>query len=168
MNDFLYGGEVNNKKEPKDLFKIVDKTKEEIINLIKKKKQMIAYLYTKEDQEPSKIIKEKIVGLSIFNEEEKEASYVEITEEEIVKDLKEIWENEEIKKIGINLSKVYILLKQIGIDLKGINYDVSISSYILNPSRNKLEIENLMQEYLEIDLDEWIRRRAKTRANQSV
>ncbi len=165
---FSLHGEETIKKEPKDLFKIVDKTKEEIINLIKKQKQMIGYLHLQEDQNPSKIIKEKIVGLSLFNEETKEASYIPITEEEIGKELKEIWESEEIKKIGINLSKTYILLKQIGIDLKGIHYDVAISSYILNPSNNKLEMEKLMGQYLEINLEDWIRRRAKTRANQFI
>ncbi len=165
---FSLRGEEVAKKEPKDLFKIVDKTKEEIINLINKQKQMTFYLHTKEEQLPEKIIKEKITGFSIFNAETKEASYIAITEEQIAKDLKEVLEKEEIKKIGINLSKVYILLKQIGVDLKGINYDIAISSYILNPSHNKLEIGNLIEQYLEIDLERWIRRRNKARANEFI
>ena len=97
-----------------------------------------------------------------------EAVDIKIAREEVSKSLKEIWEDETIKKIGIDLTKIYILLKQIGIDLKGISYDIAISSYILNPTNNKLAIENLVEKYLEIDLQEWIRRRNKTTTNNLV
>ena len=54
------------------------------------------------------------------------------------------------------MTKEYILLKQVGITLKGIEYDVSIASYILNPTDNKLEIENLINKYLELDIDKYL------------
>ena len=37
----------------------------------------------------------------------------------------------------INLNKDYILLYQEGIELQGIEYDIAIASYIINPTNNK-------------------------------
>ena len=45
-------------------------------------------------------------------------------------ELKEIFEDKEILKIGIDLGRAYILLKQENIDLQGIKYDISIAGYI--------------------------------------
>ena len=151
---FSLRGEEIKKEEPKDLFQIVDKTREEIIKLIKEQKQMIFYLHTSKDETQEKIIKEKITGFTFFNETKKEAFCLKIQNEEM-QDLKEIIEDDNIRKIGINLTKTYILLKQIDIDLGGIYFDVAISSYILNPTNNKLEIEKLMEQYLNIDIQDY-------------
>lgn len=153
---FSLRGEAEAKEEAKDLFKIVDKSKEEVINLIKEQKQMIYYVHTAEDSKPEKIIKERIIGLAIFNEKMQEATYVSMTQEEDIQQFKAIFEDETIKKIGINLTNTYILLKQEGIDLKGLDYDIAIASYILNPANNKLTIEKLMEQYLNIDVEEYI------------
>ena len=129
------------------MYEIKETTLEENLELIKSKKEMCFYLATTSDNNEEKIINEKIIGISIFNKEKNEASYFKI---ENIKPLKEILENEEIKKYSIDLNKIYILLKQEGINIKGIDYDISISSYILNPTNNKFKINNLMEEYLEI------------------
>ena len=142
------------KTEPKDLFQMVDQSKEEIMKLVEEQKQMIFSVHTSEDPQPEKIIKEKITGLTVFNEKTQETVYVAIKKEEDIQDFKAIFEEESIKKISINLTKMYILLKQVQIDLKGIDYDIAIASYILNPSNNKLEIERLMEQYLNINLQE--------------
>ncbi len=140
------------KLEAKDLFQIVDKSDKEIIKLIENQKQMIFYLHTSEDRNPEKIIKEKISGLAIFNEETKEAIYMNMKNEQEIQAFKEIFESDKIKKISINLTKTYILLKQVGINFKGMEYDIAISAYILNPTNNKLEIESLMERYLNINV----------------
>ncbi len=142
-------------KDIKETFKNVDKSKEEIIQLIKEQKQMIFSIATIKQDKEENIIKEKIVGISIYNEEQKEAYYLDLKNNNII-ELKEILEDESIKKIGIDLTKVYILLKQEGIQLKGINYDIAIAAYILNPTNNKLKIENLIEQYLEINIEEYI------------
>lgn len=152
---FSLQGEEDKKEEITDLFKIVDKTKQEAIKLIEEQKQMIFYAHTNEDKKSEKIIQETMVGLSIFDEQTQEAIYLPIKAEEL-QDFKPIFENESIKKIGINLTKIYILLKQEGVDLEGIDYDIAIASYILNPTNNKLEIEKLMEQYLNIDVKEQI------------
>lgn len=150
----LRGSENKNiKKEEKETYKKVNKSEKEIIELIKRHKEMCFYVTTKKDENVEKIIKEKITGISVYDEQSNEVSYIDINEN--IQNFKEIFEDEEIKKISIDLSKLYILLNQEGIALKGIDYDVGIASYILNPTDNKLGIENLIQRFLEIDLTEF-------------
>lgn len=156
IDRFSLRGEEKVKEEPKDLFQIVNQSKEEVISLIEEQKQMIFLLHTSEDAKPEKIIKEKIVGLTVFNENRQEAVYLGIQEEQDMQAFQTIFENENIQKISIDLTKSYILLKQVGIDLKGIHYDIAIASYILNPSNNKLEIERLIEQYLDVNVQELV------------
>ena len=156
----LADSEENVEKDKKELFKNANKNKEEIIKLIKEQKELIFYIETKEDKNEDKIIKEKITGISIYNDKENESYYLDINEDEIVF-FKEILEDKEIKKISIDLTKIYILLRQIGIEIKGIDYDISIAAYILNPTNNKLKIENLIEQYLEIDISEYVNKEEK-------
>ena len=150
-------GEKNSEEEEKYKieFTVVDKSIEEVLNTIKEQNSMIFYLQTKKDENPENIIKEKIEGISIYNKEKREAYYIKLQENEISK-FKEIFENKDIKKTGINITKEYILLKQVGITLEGIENDISVGAYILNPTNNKLELKNIAMEYLELDIDEYI------------
>lgn len=153
---FSLRGEATQKEEAKDLFQMVDKSTQEVIKLIEEQKQMTFYLQTEADNSPEKIVKEKIVGLSIFNAKTQEAVYLSFSKEEEIQAFKAILEDEHIQKIGINLTKTYILLKQKDINLKGIHYDIAIASYILNPTNNKLALENLIEQYLNINVDEYL------------
>ena len=135
-------------------YKVVEKTIEEIKVIIEKQGKMIFYMETEKDNDEDKIIKEKITGISIFNSSENEAYYIDLKNSEKIQELKEIFENDKILKIGIDLGRVYILLRQEGIDFKGINYDASIAAYILNPTNNKLKLIDLAEQYLEIDVNE--------------
>lgn len=123
---------------------------------MQKQKEMIFYINTSKDENEEKIIKEKISGIGIFNKKDNKAYYINLEEKDKIQELKDIFESTEISKIGIDLSKTYILLKQEGIDLKGIKSDVSIAAYILNPTNNKLKIENLAELYLEIDVNDFL------------
>ncbi len=164
----LQPGESNNSEQGKDEIenlKIVDKSLDEIIELVKNQKQMIFYLDTKTDENPEKIIKEKISSIAIYDNKNKEAIFYNFSEENEIQALKEILEDKEIKKISINLTKTYILLKQVGITLDGISYDISIAAYILNPSNNKLEIENLIDRFLEIDTSKLASKEETTQIN---
>ena len=164
----LQPGESNNSEQGKDEIenlKIIDKSLDEIIELVKNQKQMIFYLDTKTDENPEKIIKEKISSIAIYDNKNKEAIFYNFSEENEIQALKEILEDKEIKKISINLTKTYILLKQVGITLDGIYYDISIAAYILNPSNNKLEIENLIDRFLEIDTSKLASKEETTQIN---
>ena len=135
-------------------YKVVEKSIEEIKTIIEKQGKMIFYIETEKVNDEDKIIKEKITGISIFNSSENEAYYIDIKNVGKIQVLKEIFENDKILKIGIDLGRVYILLRQEGIDFKGINYDASIAAYILNPTNNKLKLDDLAEQYLEIDINE--------------
>lgn len=54
--------------------------------------------------------------------------------------LKEILEDESIKKITYDGKDNINILKNVGVDLKGINFDVTLASYIKNPA-NKHELD---------------------------
>ena len=149
--------DVENKEE---LYTNVSKTEKEIIEYINKTKEMIFNISTIENKKEEKIIKEKIDGISIYNKEKNEVYNINL-EDNKVQILKEIFENSEINKIGIDLGKIYILLKQENISLKGIYYDISIASYILNPTNNKLKIEDLIPRYLNIIIDDYLLNDAK-------
>ena len=149
------GEESKSGEKQEEKFKRVEKTKEEIIKFIKKQKEMIFYFVTQKLEDEEKIIKEKIKGISVYNKENSEVYYIDLTDG--IDSIKEILENEEIRKIGIDLGKEYILLKQEDINLKGIYYDIAIAAYILNPTNNKLKIKDLIEGYLEIDLNDYIK-----------
>ena len=148
-------GESENKQEIKELYKSVEKSLKDVIGIIKNKNEMTFNLVTKSVENQSKIIKEQIIGMSVYNNENKEVYYVNLENNEI-QEFKEIFEEEKIRKIGIDLSKTYILLKQENINLKGIYYDIAIASYIINPTNNKLKIEDLIQNDLKIDIETFI------------
>ena len=147
--------ESENKQETKELYKSVEKSLKDVIGIIKNKNEMTFNFVTKSVEDQSKIIKEQIIGMSVYNNENKEVYYVNLENNEI-QEFKEIFEEEKIRKIGIDLSKTYILLKQENINLKGIYYDIAIASYIINPTNNKLKIEDLIQNDLKIDIETFI------------
>lgn len=67
---------------------------------------------------------------------------------EVLKKLKPILENEEIKKYGKDIKYDLIVLKQKGIDLFGISFDVMIASYLLNPAKQGHTLEDIVLKYL--------------------
>ena len=156
-------GECEETKVFTESYKILEKSIKEIKEIIEKQKEMTFELVTETDEKPEKIIKEKIVGLAIYNKNSNEVYYVDINNK--INEFKEILENKNIKKVGIDLTKTYILCKQEDITLDGIYYDIKVAAYILNPTNNKLQIENLIMNYLEIDLSELIQEERQEQIN---
>jgi len=93
------------------------------------------------------------VGVS-FTWNGKEAYYVPfnamkgIKEEEIKKDLAAVFQNKDIKKIGQNIKYEILLLKKMGIELKGITFDTMVASYLLDPSKSKHNLNDIAIEHL--------------------
>ena len=154
QNEAGKGDNFSEENNTENQYKVVEKSIEEIKTIIEKQGKMIFYIETEKVNDEDKIIKEKITGISIFNSSENEAYYIDIKNVGKIQELKEIFENDKILKIGIDLGRVYILLRQEGIGFKGINYDASIAAYILNPTNNKLKLIDLAEQYLEIDVNE--------------
>lgn len=153
QNEAGNGDNSGEEKIIENQYKVEKKSIEEIKEIIEEQGKMIFYMETEKDNDEDKIIKEKITGISIFNSYENEAYYIDIKNGEKIQELKDIFENDKILKIGIDLGRFYILLRQEGIDFKGINYDASIAAYILNPTNNKLKLTDLAEQYLEIDVN---------------
>lgn len=63
--------------------------------------------------------------------------------------LKDVLQDEKIKKIGFNLKYERKLWQSQGIDLRGLDFDLMLAAYVLNPG-TKVEWENLALEYLGI------------------
>lgn len=166
QNEAGKGDNFSEENNIENQYKVVEKSIQEIKTIIEKQGKMIFYIETEKVNDEDKIIKEKITGISIFNSSENEAYYIDIKNVGKIQELKEIFENDKILKIGIDLGSVYILLRQEGIDFKGINYDASIAAYILNPTNNKLKLIDLAEQYLEIDVNEILGDSKSTKVEQ--
>ena len=149
----------DNKKDLEHLFKINSeisiKDAEEKLGELKK---LVFYLGLEENQNKEDIIKQDIISISIYNFEEKEVYYIKRKgiENEFDEFFKRIFENEKIEKFGFELGRVYILLKQKGINVQNLKYDISVASYILDPTEGKYLIDNLMEKYLELNISEYL------------
>ena len=149
----------DNKKDLEHLFKINSeisiKEAEEKLGELKK---LVFYLGLEENQNKEDIIKQDIISISIYDFEEKEVYYIKRKgiENEFDDFLRRIFEDEEIEKFGFELGRVYILLKQIGINVQNLKYDVSVASYILDPTEGKYLIDNLMEKYLDLNISEYL------------
>ena len=146
-------------KEVTDLVNIEELKLEKIhkaIDFVKNKNEMIYILEKKDINNSEKIIKKEITGISIYNEEENTAYYIKLPEAEISKYLKNIFESLKTKKYGYDISEDYVMLKELGIELNNIYYDVKIAAYDLNPTNSHFNIENVANQYLGIDTDEYL------------
>ena len=147
---------VEDKKELQNLFNIVQIQINDLIKIIEEQKKLIFYIKTEADDKEEKIIKEKITSISIYNDKKKEVYNLFFKDEDEIKNLKEILEDDKISKISNHLSKTYILLKQLGIEIKGIKYDAKIAGYILNPTDNIIKLEDLTEQYTGMNIIDYI------------
>ena len=127
----------------------------EIIKSIKEKKEIIYHLELENINE-NRIIDKKIKSISIYNNELNEATYIyNIEEKNFIEKFKEIFEDENIKKIGYDLGVDYVILKELGIEPQNIFFDAKIAEYDLNPT-SKGTLQEISIKYLDIDIDEYL------------
>ncbi|MGI6710406.1 MAG: DNA polymerase I [Bacilli bacterium] len=72
-------------------------------------------------------------------------------EKEVVvnsKSLKAYLENEKYKKKTFNYKKNYVVLKKFGISLNGLDFDLLLDSYLINPDNASEDIKNIADRYL--------------------
>ena len=151
-DDILY-----NKKDTENLFKINSNiTIKELEKRVNKLKKIIYYFGLEENQNQEDIIKKDIVSISIYDYETEEVYYIQKKDEEFDKFIKRIFENEELEKIGYELGNSYIILKQMGITMKNLKYDITVASYILDPTEGKYLIDNIIEKYLELDINKYL------------
>jgi len=99
----------------------------------------------------------QLVGISLSHRE-KEAFYIPVGHADarqnldlnrVLGILKEILEDENIKKVGHNLKYDLEVLRRYGIELKGIYFDTMVASYLLNPSFRQHNLNYLTLEHLD-------------------
>lgn len=145
-------------KETKELFEIVqldiqsEKT-EELIKNIKENKEIVYYLDKVSTSNRSNIIKKEIKSISIIIENK---VYYITNVIQMLEKLKEIFESAEIEKVSYKMKEDYVILKQHGITMKNLKFDVEIASYLLNPTASKYMLESLSIDYLELDINEYM------------
>ena len=146
-------------KDIAELVKIEEIDINEIDTIIEKIKKTseITYIFEKEDLlNDTKIIKKKIKAISIYFENNNVSYYIKLNDEDLIKYFKDIFESVEIRKYGYHLSEDYVILKELGIDSENFFYDAKIAAYDLNPTNSNLTIENISNQYLNIDINEYL------------
>lgn len=115
----------------------------------------------------------KLVGLS-FCVQENQAFYVPIPQDEaealkIVKEFKEVYENEKILKIGQNIKYDLLVLQNYGITLKGEFFDTMIAHYLLQPElRHGMDyLAEVYLNYETIRIEELIGAKGKNQRNMA-
>lgn len=141
-----------------DLFKIVNEVNlKNIEDLIKKQGKLYFFLGLKENDNNQNIIKKEISSISFYDYEKKETYFISNEKGDFKDFLKNIFEDETIEKYSTNLGNCYILLKQIGITMKNIKYDIEVASYILDPTVGKYPLEDVIKQYLNINIDNYLK-----------
>lgn len=82
--------------------------------------------------------------------------------------LKEIFESKEILKIGYKLKEDFVYLNTLKIYPENMMFDIEIAAYILNSLKSKYEIEELADEYLNIDVNSFIKVKEKENEQLSL
>jgi DNA polymerase-1 len=93
----------------------------------------------------------KLVGIS-FSWKVGEVHYVPFNKyndvDEVLRELKPVFESPRIKKVGQNIKYEYIVLSNYGTSLKGISFDTMVASYLINPSKLNHNLEDISFDYL--------------------
>lgn len=112
----------------------------------------------KENQDSKEIIKKDISSLTFII---KNKVYYVNRFDEYKERIKEIFEDESIKKIGYKLKQDFIVLKQNDITFKNFYFDVEIAGYVIDSIKNKYDIETLSLRYLNLELSRYTKREIK-------
>lgn len=161
FNRFIDRFNLKSEEGPKqnlaELFEIKTlNTQNEIKDLLEKiQNKLVFMLGTEKVEQENLIIKKQIKSIYIYIDN----TVYEIkfnTNEEFISYFKTIFENENIQKYSYRLNETYVLLMQNRIYLKGIKFDTEIAAYLLNPSNGKYKLDELANQYLSIDIPEYL------------
>ena len=161
FNRFIDRFNLKSEEGPKqnlaELFEIKTlNTENEIKDLLEKiQNKLVFMLETEKVEQENLIIKKQIKSIYIYIDN----IVYEIkfnTNGEFISYFKTVFENENIQKYSYRLNETYVLLMQNGIYLKGIKFDTEIAAYLLNPSNGKYKLDELANQYLSIDIPEYL------------
>ncbi|MFW6138704.1 MAG: DNA polymerase I [Spirochaetota bacterium] len=97
----------------------------------------------------------EIIGLSI-SVREKEGYYLPLVSRNtlclgldfLTTEIKEVLEDENVKKVGQNIKYDFIILLRYGIVMRGVDGDAMIAAYLLEPSKQRYGLDDLAKQYL--------------------
>ncbi|MDD5043715.1 MAG: DNA polymerase I [Patescibacteria group bacterium] len=84
----------------------------------------------------------RLLGIS-FCWKASQAFYV-VTKPEFIKELKPLLEDEKVKKVGHHLKYDLEILKEAGINLRGMGFDTMLASYLLNPGSRAHKLDTIV------------------------
>lgn len=158
-------------KEIEDLVgieKIVDDKKiTDILDEVRKNKELVYFFEKCNDADSSNIIKKKITGISIYIKSKNIAYYIDLDDEIFLKFLKDIFEESSIKKYGYDMAEDFVMLLERNTYTSNIYYDMKIAVYDLNPTASNLSIESITMQYLGIDIDEYLSKYDGSKKNKN-
>ncbi len=127
--------------------------RKELQEKIQTQKEMTYYLAKEKDGElVENRIAKRPISLHIWEPKENIVYQEKIQTNKDLAEWKELWEDEKIRKNGQELTEDYVFLKERGISIQGIDYDIEVAAYDLNPSGGKQKIEELAVTYLNLDI----------------
>lgn len=146
-------------QKEKNLLDLVEIKEESIQNLLKKleTEEELVYILEKDtSNDNTKIIKKELKSISIYFEKENTSYYIKLNNDILQKYIKNLFENNKLKKYGYDLAEDYVMLKELGINMENICYDAKIAAYDLNPTSSNFSIENISIQYLNIDTSDYL------------
>ena len=126
----------------------VENNEKEVLDRILKTGKLYYSFETRKDDNLDLIFFEKIKYVNIYSVEESKVFTFKFSTELF----KDIFENKEIEKYGCKMKHDYILLKQVGITMQNIKYDISIAAYLINSNLNAYKVEDIARDYLSYDI----------------
>ena len=145
------------KKEKEEFFEIDENISlEEVYKRLKELKKIVFTFELEDSEKDYLIVKKDIKGINVYDYEKNIVYYLTSSLDKFEDYLKLIFENQEIEKYGYKLTNSYIILKQNGITMNNIKHDIEVASYIINPTEGKYPIDNLIEEYLKINLQNYL------------
>ena len=128
-----------------------DKKISEVLENTAKTKELVYSFETKEVTDNTLIIKKVIEYVNVYDQVENKIYSFKFNKD-LVKD---IFENDDVKKCGYRIKTDYILLHQNDIKASNMMYDAKIAAYILNSTSNAYSLEEIAKQYLDIDIVEY-------------
>ncbi|WP_053957538.1 DNA polymerase I [Inediibacterium massiliense] len=126
---------------------IIQIDKKEKLDKLKHKMKDKKEIYVKVFSSEKNIIKDEIVGIYIQIEDTN--YFVDIkNHNEFLIELKDIFEDVHIKKYGFEMKKDILALYGHNMNFEGIDFDLAIALYLIEPTRKSYAIEDIAYEYL--------------------
>ena len=120
-------------------YKLIDSDKE-FLSFLKLLKSQKSFALKTAISSPD-LMTAKLYGIG-FSFKDGEAYFILINDKKL-KDLKEILENNKVKKFGHNLKADWRILNNYKINLSGLDFDIMIASYLLNPGERQNSLDSL-------------------------